>query len=217
MLPKSNQLAPLYCSVPNNHYNLTNSSKPFCEQNYVNIYTVSKHIQVYIEPGSFNQPDIWAYQLLAHQTGSNTNFLRPIITTGAGTTKLPKPFKFPHKSKRVLWLGNQSKDLSKGANCQYQSKQPIPKYCCPKRHCCTLPICLQAQWGAHSMTQQGTALCCIGIAQAAKPLHCFCCCFYCTFCCYCCCYYCCYCCCYCYCYCYCYCWCYYCCCCFFYC
>ena len=45
-----------------------------------------------MEPGGFNQPEIWAYQLLAHQTGSNTNSLRPIITTEAGKTNFPKPF-----------------------------------------------------------------------------------------------------------------------------
>ena len=65
-----------------------------------------KHIQGYIEPGGFNQPEIWAYQLLAHQTGSNTNFLRPIITTGAGTTKLPKPFvSFHTKVREFCSLG----------------------------------------------------------------------------------------------------------------
>ena len=65
-----------------------------------------KHIKVYIEPGGFNQPEIWAYQLLAHQTGSNTNFLRPIITTGAGATKLPKPFvSFHTKVREFCSLG----------------------------------------------------------------------------------------------------------------
>ena len=81
------------------------------------IYTIYKYTQVYIEPRGFNQPEIWAYQLLAHWTGSNTNFLRPIITTGAGKTKLSKPFVSFHTKVREF--------CSLGINPKIYPKEPI--------------------------------------------------------------------------------------------